>query len=509
MSRHIKLLGLGLGLSALLSAATAGAITRDQVLVRAKAYAFHPWTCTNANLTASCKGAYQSVYVPGDYMGLPYDWGGYMTLFTFDQQIKKGYGAGSYPEDGVLSCTSGLDCSGFVSKAWDAGHYGTSTIHKTSSAIGMSSMKPGDVFNQAGYHVTLYSHTLNSGEPVMYESVGYNVHLSMPGWSWVDGYTPRRYSKITGETVGNPIGTPTNPIVVSSFPYSDSRNTTASSSDVLDGCGAKPDTKESGPEYIYQVKITQPGTLTATVQDDVGVDIDVHLYTSQSTNDCVARDDSTISHPVDCGSYFVVADTYKGSKEYPGAYSLTMTFTPSGQPCGSGPPAYNYKGEIGDPCAYPGNESLPFCNPNLGALTCLYTSNDSFCSKPCATNADCTALAGGCCGPVGNNELYCLTAALCGSEPEEPEPEDPPPPGGDPGGAGPGAAGPGAAGPGAAGPGGGSTSSGSEEGYTATFTDDDDDDVSSSCNVTHLTPARDLSQLCGLLLGLLLLRRRR
>ncbi len=504
MSRHIKLLSLGLGLSALLGSSMSSAITRDEVLVRAKAFSFHPWTTTAANLTASCNGAYQSVYVPGDYMGLPYDWGGYMTLFTFDQQISKGFGAGSYPDDGVLACTSGLDCSGFVSKAWDAGHYSTSTVYKTSSAIGLSSMKAGDIFNQAGFHMAMYSHTLNSGEPVLYESVGYNVHLSMPGWSWVDGYTPRKYSKVTGATVGNPIGTLTNPIVVSKFPYSDSRNTSASSSDVLDGCGAKPDVKESGPEYIYQVKITQPGTLTVAVQDDVGVDIDVHLYSSQSTNDCVARDDASFSHPVDCGSYFVVADTFTGSKEYPGAYSLTMAFTPSGQPCGSGPPSYNFKGELGDPCAYPGNENLPFCNPNLGAITCVYTSSDSFCSKPCATDSDCSALAGGCCGPVGNNELYCLTAALCGSEPEEPEPEEPPPPGGDPGGADPG-------GPlGGNGPGGGAGPGGeAEEGYTATFLDDDDDEQSSSCSVTNIAHPQSRSQLAWLALGLLLLRRRR
>lgn len=74
-------------------------------------------------------------------MGLPYDWGGYMTLFQFDQQINAGYGAGSYPEHGVLSCTAGVDCSGFVSKAWDSGHY--ATVHLGSSAISQSEMLAG------------------------------------------------------------------------------------------------------------------------------------------------------------------------------------------------------------------------------------------------------------------------------------------------------------------------------------------------------------------------------
>src|SRR5690606_3186876 len=123
-----------------LLAPPARAITREQTIVRAKAFAFHPWTATSANLTASCKASYHSVYLPGDYMGLPYDWGGYMTLFDFDQQIAQGYGAGSYPEDGILSCTAGLDCSGFVSKCWDAGHWTTSTVHQTSSTLSVNEM---------------------------------------------------------------------------------------------------------------------------------------------------------------------------------------------------------------------------------------------------------------------------------------------------------------------------------------------------------------------------------
>ena len=104
----------------------ASALSREEVMLRAKGFAYHPWTCTAANFTGRCDTGYQSVYWAGDFMGLPYDWGGYMTLFEFDQQIGQGYGAGSYSSDGVLSCTSGLDCSGYVSQCWGSGHYGTS-----------------------------------------------------------------------------------------------------------------------------------------------------------------------------------------------------------------------------------------------------------------------------------------------------------------------------------------------------------------------------------------------
>lgn len=414
-----------------LGAGDAHAITRSAVMARAKAFAFHPWTCTDQNLTASCAGGYQSVYVPGDYVGLPYDWGGYMGLFEFDQGIDAGKGAGSYPDDGVLSCTVGLDCSGFVSKAWDTGHYTTSNLADTSTAIDASSLLPGDVFNEAGYHVAMFSHLLASGEPAMYEALGYNVHYNVSdGWSHVDGYIPRRFTKIEGTSVSELAGTPIKPIVIDGFPYTDTRSTKDSQSDLLDGCGAAPAKSEAGPEYVYQVTFDQPGTLTAAISDDVGVDIDIHLYTSMNTSDCVARNDTTITVEVDCGTYYIVTDTFKGATETPGLYSLTATFAPANKPCGNGPPVYSPSGKLGDACGNPNAPELPFCNPNLGGDVCLYGDSTSFCTKPCATNADCGAFQGGCCGDLGGGELYCFTSDLCGGE-VPPDQEDPPD-GGDP-----------------------------------------------------------------------------
>src|SRR6185369_12956317 len=72
-----RALAAALGLAAITAAADAAAISRGEVIARAKSFSFHPWTCGLNNLTATCSAAYQSVYVPGDYVGLPYDWGGY------------------------------------------------------------------------------------------------------------------------------------------------------------------------------------------------------------------------------------------------------------------------------------------------------------------------------------------------------------------------------------------------------------------------------------------------
>ena len=255
--------------AALLFAAPAGALTRDEVISRAKGFAYHPWTATTANLTASCNTKYRSLYVAGDHVGVAYDWGGYMSLFEFDKEIAQGLGAGSLETDGILACTAGLDCSGFVSQAWGVGHYTTSTMDQASAQIAQAQILPGDVFNQAGYHVAMFTTSLANGEPSLVEALGYNVHVNTTGgWSHVSGYIPRRGNTVTGTTAGNPLGTLVNPIAVSTFPFTDQRDTRQSMSDMLDGCGAAPTINQTGPEYVYALTITQPGTITATVADD-------------------------------------------------------------------------------------------------------------------------------------------------------------------------------------------------------------------------------------------------
>lgn len=405
-------------LASLLPAA-ASAITREEAIVRARSYAMYPWKATSANLTASCSGGYKSIYYVGDFVGLPYNWGGYQTLLDFDERIKQGQAAGAQPDDGILDCTAGVDCSGFVSRAWGVGHFTTSSLDQTSGAITKNDILPADVFNKAGYHVAMYSHTQSSGEPYLIESYGYNVNTNpWGGWSHVAGYTPRRLTGITGTTAGNPVGTMVNPIAITSFPYTDSRDTRASTSRLLDGCGVAPSIKEAGPEYVYKATFTQPGTLTVSVSDDATSDIDVQVLTGLATSQCVARHDSSVTVTVGCGTYYVVADSFGTTSANAGNYTLNASFTASGQPCSAvpGPPVPAPKGKLGDACAFPADKTLPFCNGNLGADTCIYTSTKSFCSKPCATNTDCADVpGGGCCEDIsGKGDNYCLVKSMCG-----------------------------------------------------------------------------------------------
>ena len=71
--------------------------------------------------------------------------------------------------------------------------------------------------------------------------------------------------------------------------------------------------------------------LTVAVSDDAGSDIDVHLYSSFNANDCLARNDTMFTQAVDCGTYYIVADTFTNAsnKALVGNYHLTVSFTPS------------------------------------------------------------------------------------------------------------------------------------------------------------------------------------
>jgi hypothetical protein len=171
--------------------------------------------------------------------------------------------------------------------------------------------------------------------------------------------------------------------------------------------------------------------LTAAVQDEGGVDIDVHVYRALNEADCVARHDAVVSLEVGCGSVYVVADTYTAAGgDQPGPYALTIDLEPSGQPCGVPDPVYQPSGGVGDPCDVDGSGGAPFCNPNLGAVVCIYSSDASavsFCSYPCAVDADCGVdFPGGCCAELDVDYSACLPADWCGPVTPEPDPQPEP-----------------------------------------------------------------------------------
>ncbi len=412
----------------LLPATQARGIDRAEVIDRAQAFCYHPWTCSAANLQASCLTGYDSDYAVGDHLGVCYDWGGYVSLHQFGVDIRDGQGAGTPPGGDTAACTTGLDCSGYVSQCWDTGQkYGTWTLQDISTAISTSDLEPGDALNDPGLHVEIYAGTLADGTPFFYHAAPPNVHMNWyTGWAGVQGFDAIRYDQIVDG--GSDLGTMSNPIPIDHWPYTDNRDTTQSPSDLLDACGADWTKNESGREYVYVFTTTVPGTLTASVSDGAGVDIDLHLYRDPAEHDCIARHDSTLDIPLDaCGTYYLVLDTYvEAGVEYPGPYTLSADFTPTGGvPPGTcqAKPEYDFLGGPGKACAFPNHEDLNYCNPNLGVYTCIYTTGASpisFCSRSCQTDADCGGdFPGGCCQDIdGEGHFFCMLDRFCPAQPD-------------------------------------------------------------------------------------------
>jgi hypothetical protein len=316
-------------------ASSAGAVDRDEILATAPLYYDHEWTCTSTNHTGTdCPSSYTSDFCPGTYSypGLPYDWGGYVTVEQFDADIADGLGAGSHSSDGVLDCTTGVDCSGYVSELWECGHQSTSTIPDISTAIDTRDMWPGDVFNDAGSHVIMWIDKGAGGEMMITESSGTCDGVCYRAWSISGSYTPRRPSTayVQTPTVGSYEGTTDDPIPIDALPFRDYRNTRVATSSVFDTYSAAPSTDESGPEYIYQIDLPSAGTVTAHVLDAPGADIDLHLLSALDASECLGRADIDLSVAVDtAGTYYLTADSWNGT-DYAGAYVLDVDFSAGG-----------------------------------------------------------------------------------------------------------------------------------------------------------------------------------
>jgi len=311
----------------LLLTAAADAADRETALDHAAWFTTHQWSMTSDNVTASCSSGYESQYSPGTYTALPYDWGGYMYPDEFDDQIDEGYGAGSHSWHGVLSCTAGVDCSGFLSSTWEAPHNSTSTFHNITHEIALSQIDRADAFNKAGSHCVLFAHETGAGVPIFYEAAGTPDKVRVngdSGWSYLSGYDVVRYDDIED---GPETGTASEPLPITSFPFTDLRWTAGAASDAIDSYSCAPDTDESGPEMLYTFQAATSGTLEVVVSDESGVDIDVHVMTAPSGDACLARDDTSVSLTVGPGEVWISLDTYVGSREYPGPYLLTATFT--------------------------------------------------------------------------------------------------------------------------------------------------------------------------------------
>ena len=154
-----------------------GKTSRSEIIARAEAYLAATWTLGAQNYGG---GATPSHCAPEDgsawrrptrltdrigqlITGLPYDWGGYVSLAGFQRRIDEGQLAGD-----ICTCRSsalnwclvptstGVDCSGFVSQALGESYHTTSRMHEITTPLSdWRDLKPGDIINRKGRHVRL------------------------------------------------------------------------------------------------------------------------------------------------------------------------------------------------------------------------------------------------------------------------------------------------------------------------------------------------------------------
>ena len=128
------------------------------------------------------------------------------------------------------------------------------------------------------------------------------------------------------------VGTSTSPIVISGLPFSNLKNTSESSSQMIDeypGCSAPQD--ESGKEYFYKFELSEPTRIKAMVFDQGDVDIDVHLLkTSIDGNNCIARAHNDFDYDLEAGTYYFVLDSYvpQSGVALEGEYLFIVTEVP-------------------------------------------------------------------------------------------------------------------------------------------------------------------------------------
>jgi len=185
-------------------------ISRTQIISNANSFTVFSWTATSCNIWQgnSCGGGniYNAPWISGagNYVALPYCWGGWSTLAEFSNAISNCKSAGqvcsssgggcSGVPSAPLSCAGGHDCSGLVSRAWErTSKYSTSTLPNISSSIPLSGTQPGDIVNVAGSHVRLIETNYGNGNYRVIEASGADWKVAYHTYTAIQlsSYDPR------------------------------------------------------------------------------------------------------------------------------------------------------------------------------------------------------------------------------------------------------------------------------------------------------------------------------
>ncbi|MEI6575120.1 MAG: fibronectin type III domain-containing protein [Bacteroidota bacterium] len=184
--------------------------------------ASYSWTASNANKWSgvNCGGrliyyaspSYSGCVVTGTNWGMPYCWGGWSTLANHNTAMAAGKSAGDICSGysggctnspsylAGLGCASGMDCSGFVSRAWQLStKYNCSLLNGISSQISSTQVQQGDILNTAGHVRLVYSYSPGNGNTTVLESSARDWRVSSYTYTpqQLTSYTPRVYNNIS------------------------------------------------------------------------------------------------------------------------------------------------------------------------------------------------------------------------------------------------------------------------------------------------------------------------
>jgi len=167
-------------------------ITREEMLKAAAAFLQQEWLLSDKNfelpnvVNVCNKSAHQywsrPSWIRKDFVGktmkrVPYKWGGFDSPSVFVDRIKGGRLAGDVctcrdpaHNDCIVDTAAGVDCSGFVSRAWGlASKLGTIGLGGISTKVtgwqtDIGKVKAGDALNKAGSHVRLVVDAISNPE---------------------------------------------------------------------------------------------------------------------------------------------------------------------------------------------------------------------------------------------------------------------------------------------------------------------------------------------------------
>lgn len=147
-------------------------ITRNSIISNAGAYTANSKYLSYTNINGSCAGRSKPRYLKIGYSNsVAYDWGGWDSVSAYNSYMDSGSSAGDINKS-VEECSRGVDCSGFVTRAWgiSSQKYSTSTLPDISKKLSSTSeLKEGDILNTSDSHTVLF-HSFASNGIYDYES---------------------------------------------------------------------------------------------------------------------------------------------------------------------------------------------------------------------------------------------------------------------------------------------------------------------------------------------------